>query len=63
MTYCSVERKTTLTTPDYKNAIQIWRNYGPVAQMLIGRVVVEKLLTASQERRMPAGLRRVLSVK
>jgi hypothetical protein len=44
-----------------QQTLQVWRNYGPAAQTLIGRMVVETPLTDVQLRRLPSRLREVVS--
>ncbi len=61
MTYCKIQPSTTLTVRNCATALQVWRNYGPHAQPLIGRIVVETPLTDVQLRRLPSRLREVVS--
>jgi hypothetical protein len=63
MTLCAINPATTVTVANHANLRRMWRNYGPAAQSLIGRVVVKRPLTATQTRRLPKRLRRVLSVQ
>lgn len=61
MTYCKIQASTTLTVLNNATLLQVWKDYGPHAQPLIGRMVVETPLTDAQLRRMSSRLRAVVS--
>jgi len=55
--YSLIHHTTTVTVHTHKDLLQMWRGYGPLAQMLIGTVVCERPITEAQRRRLPALLR------
>jgi len=51
----------TITVPNFSNLLASWRSYDRRARALIGHYIVERPLTESQRRRLPAELRERLA--
>jgi hypothetical protein len=64
MSYCLITALSTVEVEDHKNLLGVWPTYkDPHKLLLISSFIVKKPLTASQRRRLPAGLRDRLRLK
>ena len=57
MHYEAISSGSTIRVLGHKGLLTSWRSYDHRARLLIGRYLLEKPLTASQLKRLPADLR------
>jgi hypothetical protein len=57
-----LSKSATIEVPDHNSLLGAWRTYGGVGPFCpVGRFIVKKPLTASQLKRLPNGLRQLIS--